>query len=132
MKYFDFLAPSGVLKDGTEPAAGIFNSDEDVSKFPALGLGASTRAQVRRRNRQTLSLWQLMLMGRIGILRTCASILFYWSSVPLYRLGPDTRPLERTLLRNRHPQHQSHWCALRPDIPPPWGADERHCLGPDG
>ncbi|KAF2092712.1 hypothetical protein NA57DRAFT_69636 [Rhizodiscina lignyota] len=40
-KYFKFLSPCGVLKKGTAPVNGIYNDNEDVSKFPGIGSGAA-------------------------------------------------------------------------------------------
>ena len=39
-EYFTMLAPSGVLKPGTQPVEGIFDSEKDASDFPGIGAGA--------------------------------------------------------------------------------------------
>jgi len=39
--YFKFLSPSGVLKEGTAPVEGIFDSAKDVALFPGIGAGAA-------------------------------------------------------------------------------------------
>lgn len=40
-EYFKMLAPSGVLKPGTQPVEGIFDGDKQASDFPGIGSGAS-------------------------------------------------------------------------------------------
>ncbi|KAI9731685.1 MAG: hypothetical protein M1834_004474 [Cirrosporium novae-zelandiae] len=39
-EYFKFISPTGVLKPGTEPVDGIFDSAKDKGKFPGIGAGA--------------------------------------------------------------------------------------------
>jgi phytanoyl-CoA hydroxylase len=39
--YFRFLSPSGVLKPDSDPIDGIFDSSQDVAKFPGIGSGAA-------------------------------------------------------------------------------------------
>lgn len=40
-EYFSMLAPSGVLKPGTQPVEGIFNPEKNPSDYPGIGAGAS-------------------------------------------------------------------------------------------
>lgn len=40
-EYFKMLAPSGVLKPGTQPVEGIFDSEKDAADFPGIGAGAT-------------------------------------------------------------------------------------------
>lgn len=40
-EYFKFLAPSGILKPGTAPVDGIFDSSKDRNLFPGIGSGAA-------------------------------------------------------------------------------------------
>lgn len=39
--YFEMLAPSGVLKPGTAPVDGVFDSLKDKADFPGIGSGAA-------------------------------------------------------------------------------------------
>jgi phytanoyl-CoA hydroxylase len=39
--YFAMLSPSGVLKPGTQPVEGIFDSSKPASDFPGIGAGAA-------------------------------------------------------------------------------------------
>ncbi|OCL12191.1 hypothetical protein AOQ84DRAFT_386297 [Glonium stellatum] len=39
--YFEFLSPSGVLKPGTAPVEGIFDSSKDTDNFPGIGAGVA-------------------------------------------------------------------------------------------
>ncbi|KAL1655102.1 hypothetical protein SLS61_002413 [Didymella pomorum] len=40
-EYFSMLAPSGVLKPGTQPVEGIFDADKDPADYPGIGAGAA-------------------------------------------------------------------------------------------
>ncbi|KAI2484979.1 Phytanoyl-CoA hydroxylase [Pyrenophora tritici-repentis] len=40
-EYFKMLAPSGVLKPGTQPVEGIFDDAKNANEFPGIGSGAS-------------------------------------------------------------------------------------------
>ena len=40
-QYFEFLSPTGVLKPGSAPADGIFDSSKDASAFPGIGAGST-------------------------------------------------------------------------------------------
>jgi phytanoyl-CoA hydroxylase len=39
-EYFNMLAPSGVLKPGTQPVEGVFDDEKDAADFPGIGAGA--------------------------------------------------------------------------------------------
>lgn len=39
-RYFDLVAPTGVLEEGTQPVEGIFNSKRSTDDFPGIGAGA--------------------------------------------------------------------------------------------
>jgi phytanoyl-CoA hydroxylase len=39
--YFSMMAPTGVLKDGTEPSQGIFNDKRSPEDFPGIGSGVA-------------------------------------------------------------------------------------------
>ncbi|KAF2128822.1 hypothetical protein P153DRAFT_403715 [Dothidotthia symphoricarpi CBS 119687] len=40
-QYFAMLAPTGVLKPGTQPVEGIFDPEKDAADFPGFGAGAA-------------------------------------------------------------------------------------------
>lgn len=40
-KYFELLAPTNVLKPGTKPVEGIFNTAQDKLNFPGIGAGVA-------------------------------------------------------------------------------------------
>ncbi|KAG4424080.1 hypothetical protein IFR04_002776 [Cadophora malorum] len=40
-KYFELLAPTNVLKQGTKPVEGIFNTEQDKLNFPGIGAGVA-------------------------------------------------------------------------------------------
>lgn len=106
--YFKFLAPSGVLKDGTEPVAGIFDSAKDISRFPGIGVGrVDGDADPEKESRDFVSLaldahgqpWYAEALCKHPVLLDFASRFTGW--------GPSTRLLERTLLRNNIPGAQA-------------------------
>lgn len=39
-KYFEMMSPTGVLKEGTTPVQGIFNSNNSPDDYPGIGAGA--------------------------------------------------------------------------------------------
>lgn len=39
-KYFEFLAPTGILNEGSPPVEGIFNPTQSPDDFPGIGAGA--------------------------------------------------------------------------------------------
>lgn len=43
--YFNFLSPSGVLKPGTKPVEGIFDTSKDIACFPGIGAGSVEKNQ---------------------------------------------------------------------------------------
>ncbi|KAJ8115000.1 hypothetical protein OPT61_g3251 [Boeremia exigua] len=40
-EYFSMLAPSGVLKPGTQPVEGVFNTEKNPQDYPGIGAGAT-------------------------------------------------------------------------------------------
>ena len=40
-EYFSMLEPSGVLKPGTQPVEGIFDSEKDPANYPGIGAGVA-------------------------------------------------------------------------------------------
>jgi phytanoyl-CoA hydroxylase len=103
-KYFEFLAPSGVLKPGTELADGIFDSTKSVDKFPGIGVGrVDDSADPSQKSSDFVSLaldahvqeWYAEDLCRHPVLQDFMSQFTQW--------GPHTRSLERTLLRNNIP-----------------------------
>jgi phytanoyl-CoA hydroxylase len=103
-KYFNFLAPSGILKDGTLRVSGIFDAAKDVAQFPGIGVGRVDMAvtpEQKSRDFVTLALnahgqeWYSQDFCRHPVLLDFMARFTGW--------GPNTRPLERTLLRNNIP-----------------------------
>lgn len=103
-QYFTFLAPSGVLEDGTAPALGIFNSTKDVKRFPGIGVGrvdANVGSGLESSDFVSLALdahgqkWYSEDFCKHPVLLDFMARFTNWSS--------NTHPLERTLLRNNIP-----------------------------
>lgn len=107
--YFNFLAPSGVLKEGTTPAAGIFDSSKDPALFPGIGAGAAG-GNTDAHDQDTTDFTQLALQAhgedwyaekfcKHPVLLDFMERFTGWSS--------NTLPLRRTLLRNNIPDTQA-------------------------
>lgn len=103
--YFKFLAPSGVLADGSEPVKGIFNAERPASDFPGIGVGVVKESDTTLEERATdfLSLaidahaqkWYSEDLCKHPVILDFMTRFTEWSS--------STLPLERTLLRNNIP-----------------------------
>lgn len=97
--YFKFLSPSGVLKPGTEPVEGIFDSEKDVSQFPGIGVGRVDDAKPTEFISLALEAhgqdWYAKEFCKHPVLLDFMERFTGWST--------HTRPLERTLLRNNIP-----------------------------
>lgn len=102
--YFKFLAPSGVLKEDTDPAAGIFNSKRHVSEFPGIGVGrVDENATPEQKSTDFLTLaidahgqdWYAEDFCKHPVMLDFMARFTGWSS--------NTTPLRRTLLRNNIP-----------------------------
>ncbi|KAH8819049.1 hypothetical protein F5884DRAFT_759310 [Xylogone sp. PMI_703] len=103
-KYFNFLAPSGVLEDGTSPVLGIFNSTKDVEEFPGIGVGrvdSAVTPEQKSRDFVTLALDAHSQKWYAQDLCKHPSLLNFMARFTGW--GSNTRPLERTLLRNNIP-----------------------------
>lgn len=104
-QYFTFLAPSGVLKEGTEPGKGVFDSAKDVALFPGIGVGRVDQFVNTEKDAATdfvsLALdahgqeWYSEDLCKHPVLLQFMAEFTGW--------GAKTRPLERTLLRNNIP-----------------------------
>ncbi|KAF2098593.1 hypothetical protein NA57DRAFT_38877 [Rhizodiscina lignyota] len=97
--YFKFLSPSGILKDGTAPVAGIFDSAKDVTLFPGIGVGRVDEQQGADFVSLALDAhsqdWYADKFCKHPVLLDFMARFTGWST--------DTRRLERTLLRNNIP-----------------------------
>lgn len=103
-EYFKFLAPSGVLEEGTEPIAGIFNSKRHISEFPGIGVGrVDDNVTLEQKTTDFLTLaidahgqkWYADDFCKHPLMLDFMTRFTGWSS--------NIRPLERTLLRNNIP-----------------------------
>lgn len=97
--YFKFLSPSGVLKPGTAPVEGIFDSAKGVELFPGIGVGRVDDAKPTEFISLALEAhgedWYAEKFCRHPVLLDFMERFTGWSK--------HTRPLERTLLRNNIP-----------------------------
>lgn len=103
-EYFEYLAPSGVLKPGTEPVEGIFDDKKDIKLFPGIGAGESggnttpakeTTEFMRRALDAHGQDWYAEKFCKHPALIEFIKQFTGWSS--------NTHPLRRTLLRNNIP-----------------------------
>jgi len=104
-EYFKFMSPSGVLKEGTEPVAGIFDTDKAASNFPGIGVGRVAEGTDKAHDFLSLALeahgqhWYAEEFCKHPALLEFISRFTGW--------GSRTRALERTLLRNNIPGAQA-------------------------
>lgn len=103
--YFKFLSPSGLLKPGTAPGEGVFDSAKDIGLFPGIGVGRVDNQVDEAQN--TIDFVNLALeahgqdwykedLCKHPVLLDFMARFTGWSE--------NTRPLERTLLRNNIPE----------------------------
>ncbi|KIW10727.1 hypothetical protein PV08_10026 [Exophiala spinifera] len=107
-EYFKLLAPSGVLKPGTDPVEGIFDSSKDKADFPGIGAGfADANARPTGAHPEVVQLfvdlalqahtehWYKEEFCKHPALRDYVAKLTGW--------GNNTLGIRRTLLRNNTP-----------------------------
>ena len=107
-EYFNFLAPSGLLKPGTRPVDGIFDSSKDRSQFPGIGAGAAganghpgshAAIFVDRALEAHYQPWYAEDFCKHPVLKEFVSKLTGW--------GTKTTAFTRTLLRNNVPGNKA-------------------------
>jgi phytanoyl-CoA hydroxylase len=108
-EYFKMLSPSGVLKPGTQPVDGIFDTDKDAADFPGIGAGAA--GSNGRPGAETaekfvdLALeahyahWYKETFCKHPVLRDFIARMTGW--------GEDTLGIRRSLLRNNTPGNKA-------------------------
>ena len=103
-EYFKFLAPSGLLKPGTNPVQGIFDSSKDRDQFPGIGSGAAggnghpgshAAVFVDRALEAHYQSWYAEDFCKHPALKDFVANLTGW--------GSKTTAFKRTLLRNNVP-----------------------------
>lgn len=100
--YFSFLQPSGVLKPGSDPVDGIFDSTRDVTEFPGIGVGRledmapESKEFVMRALSAHSQPWYAKDLCKHPVLLGFMAQFTGWGT-------EHTLPLERTLLRNNIP-----------------------------
>jgi phytanoyl-CoA hydroxylase len=98
-KYFEFLSPTGVLKEGTEPVEGIFNTTNSPDDFPGIGSGTTVRGEkaeefLSRAVEAHYEDWYTEF---------CKNSVLYDFVSKFTGWGQNTLALNRTLLRNNVP-----------------------------
>ncbi|KAI0018040.1 hypothetical protein F4780DRAFT_752984 [Xylariomycetidae sp. FL0641] len=101
-RYFQLLAPSGVLAPGSAAVDGIFDTSKDKLDFPGIGAG-STDANGRPRGGLFVDL--ALRAHTEGWYKDefCAQPALLAFVAAFTGWGDDTLPLRRTLLRNNTP-----------------------------
>lgn len=104
-KYFEMMAPSGVLEQDTQPVQGIFNSKRTADDFPGIGAGAtggngrpggeSAQAFVDLAIQAHYEDWYTQDLSRHPALVDFVAKLTGWND--------NTLELKRSLLRNNVP-----------------------------
>lgn len=102
--YFHFLSPSGVLKEGTSPVAGIYDSAKDVALFPGIGVGRVDDSAKPEKTTAEFVTRALEAHGQDWYSENlCAHPVLHDFMVRFTGWNTNTRRLERTLLRNNIP-----------------------------
>ncbi|KAJ9204130.1 hypothetical protein DTO021D3_3910 [Paecilomyces variotii] len=104
-RYFNLVAPTGVLEEGTRPVEGIFNSKRSIDDFPGIGAGAvggngrpggdSAKQFVDLALEAHYKDWYAEELCRHPALENFVAEFTGW--------GKNTLPVRRTLLRNNIP-----------------------------
>ncbi|GAD96602.1 hypothetical protein AOR_1_688074 [Paecilomyces variotii No. 5] len=104
-RYFNLVAPTGVLEEGTHPVQGIFNSKRSTDDFPGIGAGAvggngrpggdSAKQFVDLALKAHYKDWYAEEFCRHPALESFVAKFTGW--------GKNTLPVRRTLLRNNIP-----------------------------
>lgn len=97
------MEPSGVLKPGSDPVDGIFDSAKSIAEFPGIGVGRLEDMGPQAQEFVTRALgahgqpWYNQTLCRHPVLLDFMARFTGWGA-------EHTLPLERTLLRNNIPQ----------------------------
>lgn len=104
-RYFNLVAPTGVLEEGTKPVEGIFNSKRSIDDFPGIGAGAvggngrpggdSAKQFVDLALEAHYKDWYAEELCKHPALENFVAEFTGW--------GKNTLPVRRTLLRNNIP-----------------------------
>ncbi|THC95184.1 hypothetical protein EYZ11_005343 [Aspergillus tanneri] len=105
-RYFEYLAPTGVLKEGTDPVEGIFNPTKSIDEYPGIGAGnegangrpGGEKAEhfVNRAIEAHYMDWYTEKLCNHPVLYDYVAKFTGW--------GQDTLAFRRTLLRNNIPK----------------------------
>ncbi|KAG9230749.1 phytanoyl-CoA hydroxylase [Amylocarpus encephaloides] len=109
-QYFRLLAPSGILKAGTDPVDGIFNSANESLDYPAFGAGhfdgpndgpnvEQSARYIELGVKAHTEPWYKESFARHPVLLDYVAKLTGW--------GRDTLELQRTMLRNCTPGNKA-------------------------
>ncbi|RAL11508.1 uncharacterized protein BO97DRAFT_370447 [Aspergillus homomorphus CBS 101889] len=104
-RYFDYLAPTGVLKEGSDPVEGIFNPTKSADDYPGIGAGAADgngrpggESAAQFVDRAIEAHYKEWYVDKI-----CNHPDLYAYVAKFTGWGPDTLTFKRTLLRNNTP-----------------------------
>lgn len=104
-KYFGMLSPTGILKPGTRPVDGIFDSSQNAADFPGFGTGRKGTGNPRSDQFMDLALkahaedWYKNDLCKHPVLVDFIKKFTGWEE--------NTIGLERTLLRNNVPGNKA-------------------------
>lgn len=104
-KYFEMLAPTGILKPGTRTVDGIFDSSRDATDFPGFGTGRKGSGTAQSEQFTDLALkahaedWYKNDLCKHPVMMEFIKKFTGWKE--------NTFGLERTLLRNNLPGNKA-------------------------
>jgi phytanoyl-CoA hydroxylase len=108
-EYFKMLSPSGVLKPGTQPVDGIFDSDQDAADYPGIGAGAAggngrpgaatADKFVELALQAHYTEWYKTAFCKHPVLRNFIARMTGW--------GDNILPVRRSILRNNTPGNKA-------------------------
>lgn len=114
-KYFELLQPTGILKPGTKPVAGIFNSSIDALNFPGIGAGVAGSHDAEGRTTGP-DVETARLFGNLALQAhhedwykedLCQHPALLDFVAKMTGWGDNTKSIRRTLLRNNTPGNKA-------------------------
>lgn len=114
-KYFELLQPTGILKPGTKPVEGIFNTSIDALNFPGIGAGIAGSSDAEGRTTGP-DVQIARMFGDLALKAhhedwykeaLCHHPALHEFVAKMTGWGDNTKSIRRTLLRNNTPGNKA-------------------------